>query len=71
MREKKIELYKAATLPEIKELFNNLLFKNARRLNMKIYSKESWAEDRTEHQNLNAEFYAKHDLNQETIDNVR
>lgn len=69
-RQQRIDSYKAVTVDDITALYKQLVFDNARRLNMKVYSQESQQQDRSEEIKLNQKFYEECGLAEETIDDV-
>lgn len=74
VRNQKIETLKSITVADIKDLFDTLLFKNPRRLNVKIYSQDAHvdADKRKESETLNSAFYNKYSVAQtETGSDIR
>ena len=70
-RERDIEFFSQVTVADVKTLFDRLFFTNQKRLNTKISSKQRAAEDHSEAQRLNAEFYKAHKVSVSHVDSVK
>jgi insulysin len=61
-QQRDIRLFSEVTVDDVKSLFDQLFFTDQKRLNTKISSKQRAADDNTEAQRLNAEFYKAHGI---------